>query len=176
MNRQIVAFLSLFSLVLVLSIYYVVDSSSSINNNDELVNQNIKEEDVEVNSNAYYFSSLALKRDERHQEIIAEQVSLIASNDADSEVVILAKEAISKQEEIIELEETLEGLMLECECVSTYVEILEDSYLLKAYKPDLNIEEEILLVDTIFSKIDKYVKDNSILLIENLNPVIELKY
>ena len=176
MNRQIVAFLSLFSLVLVLSIYYVVDSSSTLNSSDTLVNGEVENEDIEVNSSSYYFSSLALARDEKHQEIIDEQVSLIASNDADSEVVILAKETISKQEDIIVLEEVLEGLIMECECVSSYVEILDNEYLLKAYKPDLKQEEEILLVDTIFSKIDKYIEDNSILLIENLHPVIELKY
>ena len=172
MNRQIVAFLSLFSLVLVLSIYYVVDAS---NEKAELVNKEENLEDIEVSTGAYYFSSLMLERDEKHQNIIDEQVAIIASNDSDSQEVILAKETISKVEEIMAIEENLELLILDCDCVASYVEILEDQYLIKAYKPNISMDEELLLVDSIFTKIDTYIYENSVSLIEDLNPVIELK-
>ena len=66
MNRKIVTFLSLFSLVLVLSIYYVVDNQTP---SDQLVNNVISDDEVEVSS-TYYFSSLMMARNEKHQEII----------------------------------------------------------------------------------------------------------
>ena len=172
MNRQVVAFLSLFSLVLVLSIYYVVDAS---NDKAELVNKEENIEQIEVSTDKYYFSSLSLQRDEKHQELIDEQVSIIASNESDSLEVIKAKETIASIEEIMFLEEELENLILECDLVASYVEILEEEYIIKAYKPNINLEEELLLVDSIFYKIDTYVLENNVELIDNLNPIVELK-
>lgn len=171
MNRKVITFLSLFSLVLVLSIYYVVDNQIK---GDELVNKT-EDENIELSQN-YYFSSLVLSRNEKHQEIIDEQVAVIASNDSSSLEVVLAKEIIKKQEEIMLLEETLEELIIECDCVASYVEILNDQYLLKAYKPNINNEEQLNLVDNIFVKVDNYIESNNVSLISDLLPVIEVKY
>ncbi len=172
MNRQVVTFLSLFSLVLVLSIYYVVDNQTP---SDELVDK-IEDENIDVTSSSYYFSTLILARDEKHQEIIDEQVGVIASNDSSSSEVVIAKETIKRQEDIMNLEEKLEGLIIECDCVSSYVEILDDQYLLKAYKPNLDLDDEISLVDNIFSKVDNYLDINNISFMKNLLPVVEIKY
>ena len=69
MNRQLVAFLSLFSLVLVLSVYYVMmpSTTTQLKENAQSVNLNVKD------ATTLYFESLDLERDNAHQEYIDER-------------------------------------------------------------------------------------------------------
>ena len=70
MNRQLVAFLSLFSLVLVLSVYYVMmpSTTTQLKENAQNVNLNVKD------ATTLYFESLDLERDNVHQEYIDESL------------------------------------------------------------------------------------------------------
>ena len=66
MNRQLVAFLSLFSLVLVLSVYYVMmpSPSSLLNTKEESVSVTIKD------ATTLYFETLEMDRAKQHQDYI----------------------------------------------------------------------------------------------------------
>ncbi len=173
MKRQIIAFLSLFSLVLVLSIYYVVSPMQ----NESLPVSKDHVEVEELSKENYYFSSYALAREEKHQEIIDEQVALIASNDITSEEVVLAKEVMQKEEEIMALEEALEiEVTSKCNFVASYVEIMDTYYNIFAYRPNMVEEEELLAVDSIFQTTDTYFLENQITWMKRLDPVIEFHY
>lgn len=172
MNRQVVAFLSLFSLVLVLSVYYVISPGQQEDSIVSTTPENVEN----VSQETYYFSSLALARNERHQEIIDEQVALIASNDSTPSKVVEAKEAMQKEEEIMLLEEALEEVVMQCDFAASYVEILDTYYNILAYRPNMKADDELLAVDTIFQTTDQYLQENEITWIYGLSPVVEFRY
>lgn len=73
-NRKLISFLSLFSLVLILGVYYVLLPPVEIPNNpiDENVNVGDGEE--------AYFVSLNLEKEEERLRLVHEQYDIIASN------------------------------------------------------------------------------------------------
>ena len=76
MNKQVVSFLSLFSLVLVLSIYYVMVPATT---NLEHVGNNITENNSEAtisDASNLFFTTLEENRKARHDEIKNEQINI----------------------------------------------------------------------------------------------------
>ena len=92
MNRQIVAFLSLFSLVLVLSIYYVMLPFANPASNDKNANVDIED------STELYFASLLEKKNNEYEIFISEQTEIVASADASGEEKAQALAAIEQEE------------------------------------------------------------------------------
>ena len=80
MNKKVVTFLSLFSLVLILSIYYVVSPfGTNLKNDDTNVNVVINQE-----SDAY-FTSLEVTKNENYDLYIEEMNAIIASSNHTNE-------------------------------------------------------------------------------------------
>ena len=81
MNKQLVSFLSLFSLVLVLSIYYVMlpfkGSNDFTGNNGDLPIINEIEDPSES-----YFASLEIQKSESYKELLDAQKDILASASA----------------------------------------------------------------------------------------------
>ena len=81
MNKKVVTFLSLFSLVLILSIYYVISPFG--NNIDPNNGLNVN---VQVNNeNDEYFASLEVAKEDNYQEYIDEMNAIIASSECTNE-------------------------------------------------------------------------------------------
>ena len=79
MNKKVVTFLSLFSLVLILSIYYVISPFGETNPPDTNVNLVVEEE------NDAYFASLEVTKEENYQNYIEEMNAIIASSEHSNE-------------------------------------------------------------------------------------------
>ena len=113
MNRQLVAFLSLFSLVLVLSVYYVLIPTANTNtskdeDNSQLVNG------VVMNAESAYFESLDIERDSYYQDYYQEQNAILASSsytNAEKEQALIMIEEIKNQEaQLVQLENCVKGI------------------------------------------------------------------
>lgn len=113
MNRQLVAFLSLFSLTLVLSVYYVLIPTASNSNKIEQENSN-PVSGVVLDAESAYFESLDIQRDAYYQEYVNEQNSILASSDytnSEKEKALLNIELMKEQEKEIEnLEVCVKGI------------------------------------------------------------------
>ena len=79
MNRQLVAFLSLFSLVLVLSVYYVLIPTVSNSQNENEVSKPVN--GVVLNAEEAYFETLNINRDAQYQEYYDQQNNILASSE-----------------------------------------------------------------------------------------------
>ncbi len=100
MNKKIITFLSLFSLVLILSIYYVVSpfGENLVNSNNVNVNVNINNEIDE------YFASLEVNKEDNYQNYIDEMNAIIASSDYNNDEKKEALENINKMNNLKVLE------------------------------------------------------------------------
>lgn len=173
MNRQVVGFLSLFSLVLVLSIYYVASPIESTPSKD--VNNQIKE-DLQVEGNDYYFSSYSLIRDENHRQTIEDQVSIISSSESTSAEVVSARERVELEERIMAAENALQDVINQIPFNASYVEITETEFIMMAYKQGANADQEIELVLSIFETTDSYIISNNLSFINLEAAQVEIIY
>ncbi len=124
MNRQLVAFLSMFSLVLVLSIYYVMLPSSGKTNETPVVGT------IQEGSDPY-FDTILLEQTNNHQEVIAEQYEIISSSEHTNAEKAVALEVIAKEEETMKNEKALRDIILGLGKPSCFVEIHDrDVYVL----------------------------------------------
>lgn len=106
MNRQLVAFLSLFSLTLVLSVYYVL--IPSVNKNNQIENETSKPVNgVVLDAESAYYESLDIERDAYFESYYQEQNSILASSDYSN---LEKEQALIKIEEIKEQEKQIEAL------------------------------------------------------------------
>ena len=91
--KKIVSFCSLFSLVLILSVYYVLSPISL--NNDVSVNSNVEQEDQVVNimdGESAYFENLNIMKEAAFLQEIKELEAIVASANASSQEKIDALE------------------------------------------------------------------------------------
>ena len=124
MNRQLVAFLSLFSLVLVLSVYYVMmpSTTTQLKENSQSVNLNVKD------ATTLYFESLDLERDNVHQEYIDEMIKVYEGLNQEYTL----EEAfynINNRNNIIEEEKKIEECIKSLGFTSCYAEVEGDDYI-----------------------------------------------
>lgn len=173
MNRQVVGFLSLFSLVLVLSVYYVAAPSNQTDAKE--VNNNVSE-NINVESEEYYFSAYSLIRDENHKQTISEQVAIISSDESTSEEVVIARERVALEEQIMETEKALEEIINAIPFSASYVEITEDQFLMKAYTRSYSKEKEIDMVLSIFEETDSYIISNNLSFVNTELAEVEIVY
>ncbi len=173
MNRQVVGFLSLFSLVLVLSIYYVATPSASIKT--DKVGNNVNE-NVDVKTDNYYFSAYSLVRDENHKQEIEDQVAIISQSESTSEEVAIAKEKVEKVEKIIAIEHELQNVINEIPFNASYVEITNNEFIVMAYKKDGDAKEEKAFVLSIFDQIDTYLTSQNISFVNTDLATVEIVY
>ncbi len=122
MNRHVVSFLSLFGLVLVLSVYYILLPTNlfiKVPKNDQQVGTIINP------SQDVYFETLFYELEVKHQEVINENLALVASASISNQEKEVALNAILSEKEIIALENTLVGLIKEEGYSNVYVEYLD---------------------------------------------------
>ena len=137
MNRQLVAFLSLFSLVLVLSIYYVLIPTVSASPDENEASKPVN--GVVLNAEDAYFETLSINRDAQYQEYYEEQNNILAS----SEFSNLEKEqALITIEEFKARERELENMEYSIKCIgynNVFVEYIDqDIYVITSCQNEEN--------------------------------------
>ena len=113
MNKQLVAFLSLFSLVLVLSVYYVLIPSA---NSNEIIEpeSNQPVSGTIMDAESAYFESLDIQRESVFKQYYDEQNEILASSsytNKEKEQALIMIEEYKKQEEmLVQLERCIEDI------------------------------------------------------------------
>lgn len=147
MNRQLVAFLSLFSLVLVLSVYYVMmpSNNNTIDNTQEVSGILIKD------NRTLYFETLDLEREQSHKEYIDSMIDVYegVSTEYTLEEAYIN---INNRNKIIKDEEKVKSLLKSMGYASCYVEINNlDSIKVLVYSEKKEISE----IDQIIYQVQK---------------------
>ena len=151
MNRQLVAFLSLFSLVLVLSVYYVMMPSPSkqLSANQESVNLTIKD------ATTLYFETLEMNRAKEHQDYIDEMIDVYKgiNNEYTIEEAFIN---ISNRNKIIDEENQIEECVKNLGYTSCYAEVEGDDYIkvvvYSSTKDLLEVDKIMYQVQTMLDK------------------------
>lgn len=172
MNKQVVSFLSLFSLVLVLSIYYVVVPASGKTTE---VGSSVSEPGTEISVNdapSLFFSTLAENRRIRHEEIKNAQIDILASSDYSNDEKLEAREKLT-YEELIETTETgLEASMDELEFHETFVEKLDNYYYVTIYDGTLTGENDVRNVLRVMDSFSTYFSMHDVEDLNQYQPVV----
>lgn len=150
MNRQVVAFLSLFSLVLVLSIYYVmlpVGTKKPKGDPTEPVGSII------TNADDPYIESIILSRAVVHDEAISVQLEIMGSSEYTAAEKVIAAEEITRIETVARHEKEIRLSIKDAGYPSAYVEIepkVVNVLAVSATKKPLDVLRIMECVDTFY--------------------------
>ena len=170
MNKQVISFLSLFSLVLVLSVYYVVVPC----NNDQTVNGSI-DSNGELNINdasSLFFQTLIENRNSRHEEVKNAQLEILVSSEYSNEEKIEARTKLTHEQLIEDTEIGLENCIVELNFNETFVEKLEDYFYVTVYDGSFNDDNDVLNVLKIIENFDNYFEVNNLSDMTYYQPVV----
>ena len=170
MNKQVISFLSLFSLVLVLSVYYVVVPS----NNDQTVNGSI-DSNGELNINdasSLFFQTLIENRNSRHEEVKNAQLEILVSSEYSNEEKIEARSKLTQEQLIEDTEIGLENCIIELNFNETFVEKLDDYFYVTVYDGSFNDDNDVLNVLKIIENFDNYFEVNNLSDMTYYQPVV----
>jgi hypothetical protein len=170
MNKQVISFLSLFSLVLVLSVYYVVVPSNenqtvngTINNNEEL---NVQD------APSLFFQTLIENRNSRHEEVKNAQLEILVSSEYTNEEKIEARTKLTNEELIENTELGLENSIVELNFNETFVEKLDDYFYVTVYDGSFNDDNDVLNVIKIIDNFNEYFTLNNLSEMSLCQPVV----
>ncbi|MCH5180905.1 MAG: SpoIIIAH-like family protein [Erysipelotrichales bacterium] len=147
MNKRVVTFLSLFSLVMVLSIYYVMlpsgvtspgEGSSPVTN-------------VITNADDPYIEGIILERKASLQEELDVQLDIMASSEYSATEKALAAERIEYIENILNVEEDMRTSVKERGFISAFVEIKDRSIDVLALSETKSKAEALTIMECIDS-------------------------
>ena len=155
MNRQLVAFLSLFSLVLVLSVYYVLIPTVSNSQNENEVSKPVN--GVVLNAEEAYFETLNINRDAQYQEYYDQQNNILASSEYSNlekeQALLTIEEYKMKEQELENMESSIKGIGYS----NVFVEYInQDIYVITSCQNEENkVYEAAQIIFTIQDLLDK---------------------
>ncbi len=155
-NRRLISFLSLFSLVLVLAIYYVLVPV----NNATLENPTSGEDAVVSVSDGEdaYFESLELAKVSKINDDIDELNQIVASSSATMEEKIEALEMIANKKKMTKEEESLKQAIKEAGYSNAYVEYEDNVVNILVAKKDASKSDAVNIIKIAYEKLgNKYV-------------------
>lgn len=152
--KKIISFCSLFSLVLILSVYYVL---SPISNGDQSVS-NIEEDEgvnVEViDGEAAYFNNLDVLKETAYLQELKELDAIVASKETTSEEKIAALESKKNVIKTSENEKALAKAIKEKGYENAYVEYENKNINVLVSKKDATSKDAETIISTIYSLVD----------------------
>lgn len=139
MNKQAITFLTLFSLILVLSIYYILLPPTD-NNEIEVVQEEVSQIDI-----------LQQDLDAAREKIINENNDIIASSSNDSQVISEALETIAKTKDLTSKEKEIVNKLKELGYTNSFVEIENKLVKVTIAKKDNSTSDVNTIMKTIFT-------------------------
>ncbi|WP_296877895.1 SpoIIIAH-like family protein [Thomasclavelia sp.] len=141
MNRQAITFLTLFSLILVLSIYYVLlppetDSNEVAVSNEEMSQIEILQETL----------------DQERADLISENNAIIASSESNSDEIASALATISEAKETAALEKKITKIINDAGFKSAFVEVENKIIKVVVDKKDANSSDANNIIKTIMDQ------------------------
>ena len=143
MNKQAFTFLTLFSLILVLSIYYIMLPP-------------VQDKDSVAKTQLSPFQQLPVQLDKKREDIINKNNQIIAKESSTSDSINEALETISETKSLTEKEKTIISQLKEMKYSEVYVEIDNQTIKITALKKDANQKD----ASSIISKVLQIVGDN----------------
>lgn len=141
MNRQAITFLTLFSLILVLSIYYVLLPPETETN------------EVAVNSNELsQIEILQEELDQKRADLISENNAIIASSESSSDEIASALASISEAKETAALEKEITKIINDAGFKSAFVEVENKTIKVVVDKKEANSSDANSIIKTIMEK------------------------
>ena len=156
MNKQLVAFLSMLSLVLVLSVYYVMLPFENVPTTNS---KNVSS--IITTTDDAYFASLAAEQDNNYDLLFEENYKILCESTYTQEEKVEALETISQLETKRHKESEIRDLILGNAHRSCFIEIKDDSiyvFVKSTTKTKTEIVNIMGLVDTIIPSKYVYVK------------------
>ena len=156
MNKQLVAFLSMLSLVLVLSVYYVMLPFENVPTTNS---KNVSS--IITTTDDAYFASLAAEQDNNYDLLVEENYKILCESTYTQEEKVEALETISQLETKRHKESEIRDLILGNGHPSCFIEIKDDSiyvFVKSTTKTKTEIVNIMGLVDTIIPSKYVYVK------------------
>ena len=156
MNKQLVAFLSMLSLVLVLSVYYVMLPFENVPTTNS---KNVSS--IITTTDDAYFASLAAEQDNNYDLLFEENYKILCESTYTQEEKVEALETISQLETKRHKESEIRDLILGNGHPSCFIEIKDDSiyvFVKSITKTKTEIVNIMGLVDTIIPSKYVYVK------------------
>ena len=156
MNKQLVAFLSMLSLVLVLSVYYVMLPFENVPTTNS---KNVSS--IITTTDDAYFASLAAEQDNNYDLLFEENYKILCESTYTQEEKVEAIETISQLETKRHNESEIRDLILGNGHPSCFIEIKDDSiyvFVKSTTKTKTEIVNIMGLVDTIIPSKYVYVK------------------
>ena len=156
MNKQLVAFLSMLSLVLVLSVYYVMLPFENVPTTNR---QNVSS--IITTTDDAYFASLAAEQDNNYDLLFEATYKILCESTYTQEEKVEALETISQLETKRHKEREIRDLILGNGYPSCFIEIKDDSiyvFVKSTTKTKTEIVNIMGLVDTIIPSKYVYVK------------------
>jgi len=151
-NRRLISFLSLFTLVLVLSIYYVlvpvnnVSLDSGINNNDDTVVSVTDGEDA-------YFENLELAKVSKLNDDIDELNQIVASSSSTMEEKVSALEMIANKKKLNKEEQVLKQAIKEAGYSNAYVEYEDSMVKILVSKKEATKGDAVTIIKLAYEKL-----------------------
>ena len=141
MNRQAITFLTLFSLILVLSIYYVLLPLETETN------------EVAVNSGELsQIEILQEELDQKRADLISENNAIIASSESSSDEIASALASISEAKETAALEKEITKIINDAGFKSAFVEVENKTIKVVVDKKEANSSDANSIIKTIMEK------------------------
>ena len=150
-NRRLVSFLSLFSLVLVLSIYYVLVpvNNATLNNatddNDAVVSVTDGED--------AYFENLELAKVSKFTSDIDELNQIVASSSSTMEEKVSALEMIANKQKLNKEELALKQAIKEAGYTNAYVEYEDNTVNILVAKKDATKSDAVAIIKIAYEKL-----------------------
>ena len=151
-NRRLISFLSLFSLVLVLSVYYVLVPVNNVNVESPMDSENSGVVNVTDGEDAY-FESLELAKVSKINNDIDELTGIVASSSSTMEEKVSALEMIAQKKKVSEQESELKKAIKEAGYSNAYVEYEDNVINILVAKKDASKSDAITIIKLAYDKL-----------------------
>lgn len=136
MNKQAFTFLTLFSLILVLSIYYIMLPP-------------VQDKEPVSKTQLSTIQQLQVQLDKKREDIINKNNQIIAKESSTSDSINEALETISETKSLAEKEKTIISQLKELNYNEIYVEIDNETIKITALKKDANQKDASLIINKV---------------------------
>lgn len=153
-NRRLISFLSLFSLVLVLSIYYVLVpvNTSTINNDNSFLEDDSSQVSVTDGEDAY-FETLELAKVSKFNDDIDDLNQIVASSASTMDEKVQALEMIAQKKKLNKEEASLKQAIKEAGYSNAYVEYEDKTVNILVSKKEATKGDAVNIIKIAYEKL-----------------------
>ncbi|WP_294579202.1 SpoIIIAH-like family protein [uncultured Thomasclavelia sp.] len=141
MNRQAITFLTLFSLILVLSIYYVLLPPESSDDQVSVTNDALSE-----------IETMQANLDQQRADLISENNAIIASSQSSSDEIASALASINEAKETAALEKEITQAINDAGFKNAFVEVSEQTIKVVVDKKDASSTDADNIIKAVMEK------------------------